>query len=116
MTQLSSSINKKKSYGLIELLRNNPFNVLLINQLIIELFNYELDVIINPEKADLYKNVSDKSLIIKNIYQNQILDRMVDSSEKNDNKITASASSTSKDVQMRINTCFSKIFWKKYLI
>lgn len=113
LTQLSSSINKKKSFGLIELLKNNPFNVLLINQLIIELFNYESDVIINPQKVDLYKNVSEKPLIIKNIYQNQILDRMVDSSEKNENKNTASASSTSKDVQMRINTCFSKIFFEE---
>jgi len=113
LTQLSSSINKKKSLGLIELLKNNPFNVLLINQLIIELFNYESDVIINPQKVDLYKNVSDRPLIIKNIYQNKILDKMIDSNEKNNNKNNESASSTSKDVQMRINTCFSKIFFEE---
>ena len=113
LTQLSSSINKKKSFGLIDLLKNNPFNVLLINQLIIELFNYESDVIINPQKVDLYKNVSDRPLIIKNIYHNKILDKIIDSNEKNNNKNNESASSTSKDVQMRINTCFSKIFFEE---
>ena len=114
LTQLSSSINKKKSFGLIELLKNNPFNILIINQLIIELFNYESDTIINPQKVDLYKNVSDRPLIIKNIYQNKILDKKIDSNEnENNNKNNESASSTSKDVQMRINTCFSKIFFEE---
>jgi len=113
LTQLSSSINKKKSLGLIELLKNNPFNVLIIEQLIIELFNYESDTIINPQKVDLCKNVSDKPLIIKNIYQNQILDKMIDSNEKDNNKNNSSTNSTSKDVQMRINTCFSKIFFEE---
>ena len=38
---------------------------------------------------------------------------MIDSNEKNNNKNNESASSTSKDVQMRINTCFSKIFFEE---
>ena len=110
--ELSSSINSKKSFGLIKLIKNNPYNIILIKELILELFDYESDNIINPQNIDLYKNASNKHLIIKSIYSNQLFDKINDINTNNVNNNQA-MNSTNKDIQMRINTCFSKFFFKE---
>ena len=111
--QLSSSINTKKSFGLIKLINKNPYNIILMNKLIIELFNYESDAIINPQKVDLYQKNSEKPLIIKNIYTNKLFNKVNEfytniNNTDNNNQIS---NSTNNDIQTRINACFSKIFF-----
>lgn len=112
---LSSSINSKKSFGLIKLLTINPYNIIIINRLIIEIFDYESNVLINPQRFDLYKRDKDNKknyLLITNIYQNKIFGQ-ISEYYSNLNVQKEEEKSTNKDNQMRIHSCFSYIFFKR---
>ena len=100
LNELSSSINSKKAFGLIKLLKDDTYNIILMNQLILTLFTYESDTIINPQKIDLYKNKSNKYLIIKNIYINKLFDKV------NEFKLNANKNDNNK-----LNACFSRKFF-----
>ena len=112
---LSYNINSKKSFELIKLLTNNPYNIILINKLILELFNYESNVIINPQRVDLYKNQKENKssyLLITNIYENQIFEQ-INKFYSNNNEKKDESNIMNKDNQMRINSCFSYLFFKR---
>ena len=113
LSQLSSSINTKKSIGLIKLINKNPYNIIIMNKLILEIFNYESDVIINPQKFDLYQKNADKPLIIKNIYKNKLFNKVNEyySNINNTDNNNQTSNSTNNDIQTRINACFSKLFF-----
>ena len=116
LNQISFSINWDKSFGIIKLLSNNSYNIILINKLIKELFDYESNSINNQQKIDLYKKESNKYLIIKNIYTNKLFNKInnlssIDNNDNNENN--KENASLKNDAQMRINCCFSKLFFKK---
>ena len=117
LEQISSKINSKKSLGLIKLIKNNPYNIILLSDLILKIFDYESDNIINPKKINLYESKTKKYLIIENIYKNKLFDKITDYFSNINNSHTAeknqiSNSSINNNDQMRINVSFSKYFFK----
>ena len=118
LNQISVAINLKKSLGIITLLKTNHYNIILMSKLIINLFDYESHEIINPQNVDLYKQHSSKYLVIKNIYSNNILNKIndyysnINNIDKKNNNNQSSKSSNNSNIEMRINACFSKKFFK----
>ena len=117
LEQISSKINSKKSLGLIKLIKNNPYNIILLSDLILKIFDYESDNIINPKKINLYESKTKKYLIIENIYKNKLFDKITDYfsninniNNRENNQI--SNSNINNNDQMRINVSFSKYFFK----
>ena len=109
LEQISASINSKKSLGLLKLIKMNPYHILIMNNLILELFDYESNYIINPQKIN-----PTKYLIIENIYKNKLFDKISDY-YSNINYIEENnqvSNQNNKDIQMKINISFSKSFFK----
>ena len=106
LRELSANLNHKKSLLILELLKCNPFNIVLMKQLILELFTYESDAILNPKKVDLYDKNSKKYYIIKNINTNKLIPKL---NEKNLDKNKFNKNTSDND--LIINSCFSKLFF-----
>ena len=64
LNELSSSINTKKNLGLISLLKNDPYNIIIMNGLLLDLFNYEMNIL-NPKKWILSKGKQVITLSLK---------------------------------------------------
>jgi hypothetical protein len=107
LNELSSSINTKKNCGLMSILKKDPYNIILMNGLILKLFDYESNIIINPQKIDLFKKKSDNYLVIRDIYANKLFEKVNNFNSKNNND--------QKDVNLKINSCFSNIFFKQII-
>ena len=106
---LTSNLNKSKSNKIIDLLKSFPLNIIIIQELIFELFSYESDTIINPQKVDLYNKHSKKYHIIKGLNTNKLISKIKEINtnnspeEKSINKLD--------DITLKINSTFSKIFF-----
>ena len=106
LNELSSSINTKKNLGLISLLKNDPYNIIIMNGLLLDLFDYELNIL-NPKKMDSLKRKASNYLIIKDIYTNKLFEKVNNFNSNNNN--------VQKDVNLKINSCFSNIFFKQII-
>ena len=106
LREISCNLNHEKSFKIIELIKTFPLNIILLNPLILELFSYESDIIINPKKVDVYSNNSKKYFIIKNLNTNKLISKIKENKKENNNK-----SKPNNDNALNINSTFSKIFF-----
>ena len=112
LRELSSNLNHKKSDEIIELLKDFPLNIILIKELIFELFSFESDAIINPQKFDIYKKNSNKHYIIKSLNTNKLISKIKENNSNNTNEEKNNLNKANiDDITLRINSCFSKIFF-----
>ena len=86
LRELSSNLNHKKSNKIIELLKDFPLNIILIKELIFELFSFESDTIINPQKFDIYTKNSNKHYIIKSLNTNNLISKIKENNSNNTNE------------------------------
>ena len=107
LNELSSSINTKKNLGLISLLKNDPYNIIIMNGLLLDLFNYEMNIL-NPKKMDSLKRKASNYLIIKDIYTNKLFEKVNNFNLKNNNN-------NQKNINLKINSCFSNIFFNQII-
>ena len=106
LREISCNLNHEKSFKIIELIKSFPLNIILLKPLILELFSYESDIIINPKKVDVYSNNSKKYFIIKNLNTNKLISKIKENKKENNNK-----SKPNNDNALNINSTFSKIFF-----
>ena len=106
LREISCNLNHEKSFKIIELIKTFPLNIILLKPLILELFSYESDIIINPKKVDVYSNNSKKYFIIKNLNTNKLISKIKENKKENNNK-----SKPNNDNALNINSTFSKIFF-----
>ena len=112
LRELSSNLNHKKSDKIIELLKDFPLNIILIKELIFELFSFESDTIINPQKFDIYTKNSNKHYIIKSLNTNKLIPKIKEINSDNTNEEKNNLNKANiDDITLRINSCFSKIFF-----
>ena len=105
LREISCKLNHEKSNKIIDLLKSFPLNIILLKQLILELFSYESEFIINPKKVDVYSKNSKKYYIIKNINKNKLISKIKENPLEDKNKIN------NNDDALNINSTFSKIFF-----
>ena len=108
LTKLSSNLNSKKSNKLIELFKDFPLNIILIKDLIFELFSFESETIINPKKEDKYNDTkhSNNRPYVKNPNTNKLIKKIKEKDNNNNN----SNNNNIDDLTLRKNSSFSKIF------
>ena len=105
LREISCKLNHEKSNKIIELLKSFPLNIILLKPLILELFSYESEFIINPKKVDVYSKNSKKYFIIKNINKNKLISKIKENPLEDKNKLN------NNDDALNINSTFSKIFF-----
>ena len=110
LREMSAKLNYKKISKIIQLLKNFALNIILLKQLILELFSYESDFIINPQKVDLYTPHSNKYYIIKSLNTNKLISKIKDNNNiepTNDKNNNCNA-----DANLLINSSFTKKFFE----
>ena len=111
LRELSCKLNQKKSIKIIELLKLFPLNIIILKQLILELFSFESETILNPKKVDLYSKNSKKYYIIKTLNTNKLISKIKDNNNASNDDKNKLNNNNNNDVNLSINSSFSKIFF-----
>ena len=111
LRELSCKLNHKKSFEIIDLLKKFPLNIIILRQLILELFAYESEKIINPEKVDLFSKNSKKYYIIKTLNTNKLISKIKEATSNPSNEDRNKLKNNINDMALRLNSSFSKIFF-----
>ena len=109
LRELSCNLNKKKVSKIIELLKVIPLSIVLMKQLILQIFSYESDTILNPKKVDIYSRHASKYHIIKTLNTNKLITKIKDLNNTNGDKNIPNKNLD--DITLSINSSFSKLFF-----